>query len=89
MIQDAKQKVSVKKEDDVGSTTDQQAGGERTRSGTWGSQPSRWEKAVIKKTPVRKEKEIRRSTDDRRQKRGKYILLLNLTLISIDRHTCS
>ncbi|XP_026315275.1 uncharacterized protein LOC113226757 isoform X1 [Hyposmocoma kahamanoa] len=69
LTQDAKLKVSVKKEEDVESTTDQQASGERIRSGTWGSQSSRSEKTVVKKAPVRKEKDIRRSTDDRRQKR--------------------
>lgn len=76
-------KVSVKKDEDGESATDQQAGGERTRSGTWGSQPSRSEKTIIKKIPVRKEKDIRKSTDDRRQKRGKHILLLNYISISI------
>lgn len=67
----------MKNEDDVVSTTDQQAGGERTRSGTWGSQGSRTENTAPKETPVRKEKVIRKSTDDRRQKRGKHILMSN------------
>lgn len=58
-------------------TTDQQAGGERTRSSTWSSQPSRTEKTAVKKTQTRKEKDIRKSTDDRRQKRGIDILLFN------------
>lgn len=70
------------------STKDPQAGGERSRSGTWGSQPSRAEKAAVKKTPVRKEKDFRKSTDDRRQKRGKHILLLNCLSIAIDTQLC-
>ncbi|XP_049886324.1 uncharacterized protein LOC126380768 [Pectinophora gossypiella] len=43
-------------------------GVERERSGTWGSQTPRKEKEQTKKV-VRKEKEPRRSSDDRRQKR--------------------
>lgn len=82
--QDAKLKVSVKKEEDVDSTTDQQAGGERSCSGTWGSPLSRSEKSAVKKTPVRKEKDIRKNTEDRRQKRGEHILLLHCMSISTD-----
>ncbi|XP_063634006.1 uncharacterized protein LOC134804735 [Cydia splendana] len=41
----------------------------RDRSGTWGSQGTRFEKEPAKKTQYRKDKEVRRSSDDRRQKR--------------------
>ncbi|XP_063394343.1 uncharacterized protein LOC134679373 [Cydia fagiglandana] len=41
----------------------------RDRSGTWGSQATRSEKEPAKKTQFRKDKDVRRSSDDRRQKR--------------------
>lgn len=46
----------------------------RARSGTWSSQSSNKEKdkdVVLRKTLTRGDKEVRRSSDDRRQKRGK------------------
>lgn len=51
----------------------------RSRSGTWGSAIGSKQKELIKKTPTRKEKETRRSSDDRRQKRGKCFAHNDLT----------
>lgn len=48
---------------------DGQSGIKRERSGTIGSIPARKGKETPKKTV--REKEVRRSSDDRRQKRGK------------------
>lgn len=42
----------------------------RERSGTWGAATGTKQKEPSKKTPVKKEKEVRRASDERRQKRG-------------------
>lgn len=42
----------------------------RARSGTWSAETGSKQKEPAKTAQVRKEKEVRRSGDDRRQKRG-------------------
>lgn len=44
---------------------------DRLRSGTWGAQTANRERDLMRKSQTRKEKEVRRSSDDRRHKRGK------------------
>lgn len=58
-------KESVKKSEDA-SRIEVQSEQKRERSGTWGSATARKEKEVLKK-PI---KDIRRNSDERRQKRG-------------------
>lgn len=63
--------VELAKQDEKQNVANKPVEPERTRSGTWGSQSTRKDKDTpVKKTPVRKDKEIRKSSDDRRQKRG-------------------
>ena len=50
----------------------------RERSGTWGAATGTKPKEPAKKTVVKKEKEVRRSSDERRQKRGKRWIHIRL-----------
>ncbi|XP_028178633.1 5'-AMP-activated protein kinase subunit gamma-2-like [Ostrinia furnacalis] len=59
--------VDAVKQNDI-PQTEKSAEPERTRSGTWGAQSTRKEKEAVKKTP-KKENDVRKSSDERRQKR--------------------
>lgn len=55
---------------------------QRARSETWGSQsPNKEKDVLLQKTSVRREKEVRRSGDDRRQKRGKFAKHVGDTIV--------
>lgn len=50
----------------------------RVRSGTWGSQSAAKEVVFVRKAQPNKDKEVRRSSDERRQKRGRIFFTYNL-----------
>lgn len=61
---------TTKKSEDVAKVPAKNAEQVRARSGTWSSATGTKQKEPAKKTTARKEKDVRRSSDDRRQKRG-------------------
>lgn len=60
----------VKKEGKELIFEDEKRQAKRVRSGTWGSQSAHKDNDVVKKVQNQKDKEIRRISNDRRQKRG-------------------